>query len=149
LENKLTAANGQVTTITTDRDGLKTANGLLTTEVGDLRKGLLDLAEKKGIVSPAEKSAYETRLTTANTRADAITELQTRKPALNTTPVEINGNRVDLSTANARSNALEGAITKRMDADKCDRQTAYTRVKADPNFAPLFAAMADPTRKES
>lgn len=144
LETKLSTANGQVTTLTTERDTLKTANSGLTTEVAALQKGVLDLAEKKGIITAAERPDFTTRITTANTRDAALTDLQTRKPALNTTPVELNGNRVDLSTANSRASVLETAIAKRMDADKCDRTTAYTRVKADATFAPLFAAMKQP-----
>jgi len=146
LETQLSTANSQVTAITTECDTLRTANGTLTTEVETLRTGLLDLAEKKGAITPAERETFKTRLTTANTAGAAIAELQTRK-AMNTQSVELNGNRIDLSTANARQTALDTAVTKRMKDDSCDYDTAFARVQADPTFAPLFGAMQDPTKK--
>ena len=153
IETKLTTANAQLVTITAERDGLTTANATLTTanaahttEVTALRTGVLNLAEKKGAITPAERESFATRLSTANTAAATLAELLTRK-AMHTAPVEINGNRVDLSTANARASALEGAVAKRMKDDVCDRDTAFARVQADPAFAPLFATMADPTKK--
>lgn len=127
LETDLSTANGKVTT--------------LTTEVDTLRKGLLDLAEKKGVITPAERADFQTRISTANTATAAITELQTRKPAMPTKTIELNGNRVDLSTANARQTALDAAIVKRMADDKCDRGEAYDRVMADPNYKQLIEAM--------
>lgn len=153
LENDLTTANGQVTNLTTERDtlttanaDLTTANAALTTEVTELRKGVLDLAEKKGAITPAERPAFETKLTTANSRPAALSELPGRK-AMNVTSVTINNERIDLTTANARRDALAKAVNDRMEADKTDYDTAFARVKADPNFAALFAAMQDPTQK--
>jgi hypothetical protein len=146
LETQLSTANASVGTLTTERDGLRTANAALTTEVETLRKGVLDLAEKRGALTPAERPAYEAKLSTANSQAPTLTELQTRK-ALNTTSVEINGNRIDVTTANARQSALTIAVEGRMKADSCDYDTAYGRVKSDPSFAGLFAAMQDPTKQ--
>jgi len=144
----LATEQGKVTTLTTERDGLTTANTALTTEVAALRKGALDLAEKKGALTPAERPAFDERLKTANTRDAAFVELQTRK-ALNVTAVEINGSRVDITTANARQDVISTAVAKRMKDEACDHATAFARVKADPMFAGVFAAMADPTRKDS
>jgi len=161
-ETNLATANAAVLTITTERDGLKTANaGLiterdtlttanaaLTTEVKTLRLSVLDIAEAKGAISPAERASYETRLSTANTAADALKELPKRK-ALNVQSIELNGNRIDLSTANARQSVINAAVDKRMKDEGIDHATAYQRVKADPKFKPVFDAMADPTRKEA
>ena len=148
LQTQLTTANSQVTTITGERDALKSERDALSTANATLITGILDLAEKKGAITPAEREAYKGKLSTANSAAATATELQTRK-AMNVAPVEINGNRIDLSTANARQGALEAAVNKRMAADKTDWSTAYAAVKADPTYAPLFAAMADPTRSKS
>lgn len=140
VETQLATANSQVTALTTERDGLKTTNAALTTQAETLRKGVLDIAEKKGAISPAEREAFNDRLATANTAAAALTELQTRK-GLNTAPVEINGNRMDLSTANARQSALNDAVSKRMKENKEDYDTAFAAIRKDQNFAPLFDAM--------
>lgn len=162
LEKQLTTANGQVQTLTTnldnlvaERDGLKTANGALTAErdgliaqQGVLVTGVLNIAEKRGAITPAEHETFKTRITTANTAAATLAELQSRK-AMHTQSVEINGNRIDLSTANARSDALQSAIAKRMKQDGLEYDAAYQAVKADPQFAGLFAAMSDPTRQQS
>ncbi len=153
LETQLTTANAEltkaqasVTTLTTERDNLQTANAGLTAEKDVLVKGVLDLAEKRGAITPAEREAFQTKVATANTAEATLAELQTRK-AMNTEAVVINGNRVDLSTANARREALLAAITQRMEADKCDHATAFARCQKDPALAGLFAAMQDPTRK--
>ncbi|MEI6280319.1 MAG: phage protease [Verrucomicrobiae bacterium] len=138
---KLTTANAELTTATARAAELTTANEALL-------KGVLDIAEKRGAITPAERDGFQARITTANTAADALHELQTRK-AMNTLPVEINGNRIDLSTANARADALEAAIAGKMKEGDLTREQAFAKVKADAAFAPLFAAMQDPTRKES
>jgi phage I-like protein len=142
----LQTANTSVQTLTGERDQLQTANAALTTANGILVKGVLDLAEKCGAFTPAERAGFETRITTANTAADALAELQTRK-AMNVQSVEINGNRVDLSTANARADALETAIAAKMKESNLTRDEAFSKCQADPNLAGLFGAMADPTKK--
>jgi hypothetical protein len=128
LETQLSTANGRVTT-------LETANGILI-------DGVLDLFEAAGKFTPAQRGEIRTKFT-ANIAdsATVITELKSKKPEINTRSLEINGNRVDLSTANARQTALESAVTKRMSDDKCDRDTAFAKVQADPAYAQLFAAM--------
>ncbi len=146
LETQLATANTaraesetKVTALTGERDQLTTANAALV-------KGVLDLAEKRGAITPAERADFQARVTTANTAAAALTELQTRK-AMNTQAVEINGNRIDLSTANARADALETAIAQRMKDGSLTRDQAFAKCQVDPNLAGLFGAMKDPTRK--
>lgn len=146
-KSQLTTANASVQTLTSERDTLRTANAALSSQVEVLATGIVSVAEKRGAITPAEREAYKGRLTTANSAAATLTELETRK-AMNTTPVEINGNRVDLSTANARVDALQAAVAKRMSDEKIDYDTAFAAVQKDPNFAPLFVAMKDPTRRD-
>ena len=166
-EGALTTANSTISTLNgerdtlrtqhvslvTERDGLKTANASLTTERDGLKtanaslvKGLLDVAEKRGVITPAERTAFETRITTANTAADAITELQTRKPAMNTQSVEINGNRVDITTANARMEAIGAAVQKRITDHKLSYDDAFAAVQKDPALAALFSPMPQPAQ---
>lgn len=133
-------------TLVTERDTLKSTNETLTTANAALIEGALDVAERAGAITPAERPDFKVKLTTANSAATTLTELKTRK-AMNTQPVIINGQRTDLSTANARADAYEKAITERMKVDNIDRDAAVAKVKADPAYAALFAAMADPTRK--
>ncbi len=144
----LQTANAQIGTLTTERDELKTANSALTTANAQLVKGVLDIAEKRGAITAAERPGYETRLTTANTAGDALTELETRQK-VNVTSVELNGNRVDITTANARSEVFSTAVQQRMKTDSCDYNTAFSRCMTDPALAALVAAMADPTRKDA
>ncbi len=162
-ESTLTTANSTISTLNgerdtlrtqhgalaTERDGLKTANANLTTANGVLTKGLLDVAEKRGVITPAERMAFADRIATANTAQAALDELATRKPAMNVTSVDINGKKLDITTANARMEALETEVKRRMEADKCDRDTAFAKCLADPQLAALTGAMADPTRKAS
>ncbi len=143
LEDQLTEANSQAAALTFERDQLQTANAGLTTEIETLRAGLLDLAEGKGSIAPAEREAFLTRLT-ANA-ATTVGELRGRS-ALNTQPVEINGNRVDLSTANARQGALHAAVQRRMKEESLGYEEAFFRCSQDPALKGLFDAMQQPTQ---
>ena len=106
-----------------------------------------DLAEKRGAIAPAEREGFKTRISTANTAADAIKELHTRK-GLNTKAVEINGSRVDLSTANARANALTSVVQKRMKEESIGYDDAFAKCKADPQLKALFDAWHRPVARE-
>lgn len=147
LETKLTTANSQVTALTTERDQLKTANSGLTTERDTLKTandslvvGILDLAEKRGAITPAEREGFKTRLTTANTAADVLKELPARK-AMNVERLELNGDRIDLSTANARASALQTAVQKRMKDEGIGYDEAFGKCMEDPKLKPLIDAM--------
>ena len=139
VEAKLTTANADLAGATAKVSDLSTANEALLV-------GVLDIAEKRGAITPAERADFQARIATANTAAAALKELQTRK-AMNTQPVVINGNRIDLSTANARANALEEAIAGKMKDGNLSREQAFVKCQSDPNLSGLFGAMADPTRK--
>jgi len=141
---KLTTANATISTITGERDTLKTTNETFKTANAALVKAMLDFAEARGAITPAERGTFEGKVT-ANA-ADTVKELATRK-AMNTQHVEINGNRIDLSTANARASALDTAIGKRMKDEACTRDEAFAKVQADPQYKALFDAMDDPTKK--
>ena len=65
-----------MTTITTERDTLRTERDASSTANATLITGLLDLAEKKGAITPAERDAYKGKLSTANSAAATATELQ-------------------------------------------------------------------------
>ncbi len=146
LEAKFAAETAKLTTANADLQTATARVAELTTANEGLVKGVLDLCEKRGAITPAERAGFQTRIATANTAEGALTELQTRK-AMNTEAVVINGNRVDLSTANARADALETAIAKRMKDENLTRDQAFTKCQADPTLAGLFGAMSDPTRK--
>jgi len=136
-EGKLTTANSTITTLTAERDQLQTANTALV-------DGILNVVEARGAITPAERDTFKGKIT-ANA-AETLGELKNRK-AMNTQHVEINGNRVDLSTANARATALDTAIAKTMKELACDRDAAFAKVQADPAYGALFNAMQDPTKK--
>lgn len=133
-QGQLTTANARIATLETETQTLTNAHGVLV-------DGVLDLLEKGGKFTPAQRPEVKAKFTANANAAEIIKELKEKKPAMNTKALELNGNRVDLSTANARQTALESAIGKRMDSDKCDRGTAFDRVQADPAFKQLFEAM--------
>lgn len=137
IQAQLTTANSTLTTITGERDSLKTANAALI-------DGLVNLAEARGAITPAERETYKGKFT-ANA-AETVTELGKRK-AMNTQPVEINGQRLDLSTPNARAEALEGILAETMRTANCNRNEAFAKVSRDTRYTALFGAMADPTKK--
>jgi len=143
-EAKLITANSTITTLTGERDTLKTERDNLVTANTALVTGLLDVAEGRGAIAPAEREAFQGKIT-ANT-AETIKELKDRK-AMNVKNIEINGSRLDISTANSRAQALEDILTKTMKDTGCSRDEAFTRAYADKNNAALFGAMADPTKK--
>jgi hypothetical protein len=122
---------------------LDTAYAAHAAEVKALRQSALDLAERRGAITPAERVHYAEKLT-ANA-AETLVELRPRE-AMNTKPVEINSHRVDLSTANARQAAFDAEVTRRMKAGGFDRDTAFALCLADPALAGLTGAMQDPTK---
>jgi hypothetical protein len=147
FENQAATANAAAVALAGECAALRTelaavqAAHLAEAEV--LRRGALDLAERKGALAPAERGGFAQKLT-ANA-AGTFAELRTRH-VMNTQPVQINGNRVDLSTANARQAAFDAEVTRRMRADGLDRDTAFARCLADPALAGLTGAMRDPTK---
>lgn len=156
LAGEKVTLQGTITSLTNERDGFKTANATLTTERDGLKtanagliKGALDLAEKRGIITPAQRADYETKLSTANTAEAAFTELGTKKAEMNVQRVEINGARVDITTANARQEAFNSAVSKLMTSDKLTYNDAFARCLKDPGLAGLVGAMKDPARKEA
>ena len=140
----LAGANTKVTALTTERDGLLAEKGALTTANAALVEGTLNLIEKHGLITPADREATRTKLTTANTAAATLTELADKKPVVNVKRVEINGNRIDISTANARSEAFNDLVSKRMKDHSEDRDTAFAKVMADPSNKALVDAMQQP-----
>jgi hypothetical protein len=63
---------------------------------------------------------------------------------LNTRHIELNGNRLDITTANSRAEALSTVVAKRMADFKEDYDTAFAKVQKDPALKPLFDAMQQP-----
>jgi len=139
---QLAERNTTIGALTTERDGLLGEKGALTTANAALIAGILDVAEKRGLITPAQRPGFLTRLSTANTAADAITELKEGKRKLNVDPVEINGARFDLTTANSRGDAFQAAVRQRMTANKEEYDVAFAGVMKDPKYAPLIAAMS-------
>ena len=76
-----------------------------------------------------------------------VGELIARKPAVNVRNVELNGNRVDISTANARRDAFGAAVAKRMKDEGLSYDDAFAKCYTDPALAGLTGAMGDPTKK--
>ena len=138
----LAGAHSRVTTLTTENTTLLADKGALTTANAALVDGLLHLAEKSGLVTPSQRPDVLAKLTSANTAAAAITELKGKRPEMNVTPIVINGNRVDLSTANARTAAFQDAVKKRMADYKETHEVAFAACMADPSLKPLVDAMS-------
>lgn len=148
LETQLTTANGKVTALEGEKVGLTTEVANLTTANAALTDGILDAFEVAGKITPAQRPEAKAKFTANGAQpAAVITELKEKKPAMNTQALELNGKRIDISTANARQAALESAVSTRMKADGVDYSTAFARVQADPEFKQLFEAMSDPTKK--
>ena len=141
---QLTERNTALATLTTERDGLLTDKTTLTTANAALVEGALNIAEKRGLITPADREATRTKLTTANTAAATLAELASKEPVINVQRVEINGNRIDISTANARSEAFNDLVSKRMKDHTEDRDTAFAKVMADSANKALVDAMQQP-----
>jgi hypothetical protein len=140
---QLAERNTTITGLTTERDTLKGEKDALTTANAALVAGTLTLAQKHGLITPAQVEETRTKLTSANAAA-ALTELADKKPEINVRRVEINGNRIDISTANARGEAFNDLVSKRMKDHSEDRDTAFAKVMADPSNKALVDAMQQP-----
>lgn len=155
LENDLKTANAAKEKAEAD---LKTANDAKEKAEADLAaaqtantalaEGVATAFELAGKITPAQRTETIGKFTANGANISGlITELKDKKPEMNTKSLELEGKRIDISTANARQAAVAELVTKRMKADDCDYNTAYGKVSTDPANAQLFAAMADPVRE--
>lgn len=131
---------------------LKTANSekeKLTTANGALVDGILTTFEKAGKITPAQKQDWKTKFTANDAKiGELVNELAGKKAEMNTTHIEIDGTRLDISTANARAEAVQTAVSKVMIDQKIDDyNVAYAKVRGDKKYAALFDAMSDPLKK--
>lgn len=143
-------AEADLKTANTAKDKAEGEVKVLATTNSLLIEGIADLFETNGKFTPAERPGVIAKFTAnvGDSVKAVITELKEKKPVIETKHLEINGNRIDISTANARRDAVENAVSKCMkDNGIEDRNVAFAKVQADPQYAQLFAAMQDPTRK--
>ena len=139
LQTLLTTANAQVGTLTGERDSARAEITALTTTNSGLVEQLLVVLQKDGRVTPAEVEGARAAIT-ANA-GDAVKTLLEKKPAMNTQHVQIGANRVDITTANARSQAVQTEVRKRMVEQKMTYDQAFASVMEDPQLKALRDAM--------
>lgn len=144
---ELATANGKVTALEGEKATLTSTLSLLTTANNALVDGVVDLFELAGKITPAQRDETKTKVT-ANAAA-TITELKAKKPEMNTKSIELNGTRLDISTANARSATVQTLVQKKMKEDGCEYNDAYARVSQDPQYKQLFEAMDDPSKAKA
>lgn len=141
VETKLSDATQKLTSANSEISNLKS-------QISNFSEGVLNGFEKAGVFTPADREALQGRITANGADVTLIVgELIARKPAVNVRNVELNGNRVDISTANARRDAFGAAVAKRMKDEGLSYDDAFAKCYTDPALAGLTGAMGDPTKK--
>lgn len=113
-------------------------------------KTLLDVAVNEGRITLAQRKEHETAFEKDfDVACNALAAI--KKPARDVKPVEIDlgGSRRSIATNEERSAIITTAVNERMEKDKVDYTTAFQRVKADPKYAVVFEAMAQPGKKDA
>ena len=108
-------------------------------------KTLLDVAVNEGRISAAERVTHEAAFTADFAAAcNALAAITKPKHDTKPTVIDLRGARKSIAAANERAEIIQTAVNEIMQREKVDYSTAYARVKADKQFAPVFAAMEQP-----
>ena len=146
LANNEKAARETVETqLTTEKTAREAAVNELASAKAAHAKTLIDLAVNSGCITMSERGTHEAAFAADFTVA--ANELGKLKPKVNTKPIvlEMNGARRSIAAANERADIISTAVNERMAKNGGDYAAAYLGVKNDPQFAPVFAAMEQPT----
>lgn len=137
IEGDLVAANAKVATAQAKVDAIQ---GQLTAANAAHAKTQLDAAIEDGRITAAERPAHESAF--ADNFETAANALASLTPKLNTTEVELGGNRKSIATAEERMTVINSAVAEYQSTHPgTDFETAWNAVESDPKFAAVFAAM--------
>ena len=104
---------------------------------------LLDAAQAAGRITPAHRPAWLPRLTGENREAEANT-LATLTPAFNTTALNPDRNRGEVTDEKARRETIANAVSDLMEKKNISYHEAWNQAKRDPALKPVFDAMKTP-----
>ncbi len=130
LKTQLTAAQGQVTTAVNEAAGLKTQLATATAARAEL---VLVTAVNEGRLTAAQKPEWLGKFTAPGADFAAIeAEVGKLKKAVNTkSKADIGARRGDNAQSKTRITAINEAITAKMTAANCDRNTAYVALQSE------------------
>ena len=97
---------------------------------------LLDLAERDGKITKAERGAWQTKLA-GEKRDEAINSLSTITPKLNTKPLGSSQSREDREQSDNQREAVANAVAD-LEKTGLSYVEAWGKVKKDPKFATYF-----------
>lgn len=98
---------------------------------------LLDLAERDGKITKAERAEWQTKLA-GDKRDEAINSLTELKPKLNTKPLNGGQSREDREASDNQREAVANAVQDIQTKRGLSYVDAWGEVKKDPKFAPYF-----------
>jgi hypothetical protein len=110
------------------------ANVISFREAAD--NALLDLAERDGKITKAERSAWQTKLA-GEKRDEAINSLSALKPKLNTQPLSGGQSREDREQSDNQREAVANAVAA-LEKTGLSYVEAWGKVKKDPKFTTYF-----------
>jgi hypothetical protein len=102
---------------------------------------LLDLAERDGKITKAERADWQTKLAGA-ARDEAINSLSAIKPKLNTQPLNGGQNREDREQSDNQREAVANAVAE-LEKTGLSYVDAWGKVKKDPKFTAYFNRSED------
>lgn len=140
-ENAKAAAEQTATTEKQEKDqiacSLQTAeaNVISFREAAD--NALLDLAERDGKITKAERAAWQTKLA-GEKRDEAVNSLSALKPKLNTQPLSGGQSREDREQSDNQREAVANAVNELQQKRGLSYVDAWGEVKKDAKFAAYF-----------
>jgi hypothetical protein len=137
LENAKTTA----TDATKAKDDMACALTTAETNIVNLREAhnnaLLDLAERDGKITKAERPAWQTKLT-GDKRDEAVNSLTTMTPKLNTQALGGGQSRQDREQSDTMREQVANAVTELQQKRGLSYVDAWSTVKKDAKFATYF-----------
>ncbi|NOS70063.1 MAG: hypothetical protein HOP33_09040 [Verrucomicrobia bacterium] len=143
-KSKVTAKDGVITNLTTERDNFKTS---FANERKARIDGLLDAAISAGKITAAERPVWATRLGNETTFANESEALGKLQGKIKTTSITIDrgSRKVELANAADRREMVVELVNEEIATARVDYDTAYARVQK--KHPALFEAMTQPEKK--
>lgn len=141
-ENAKAAAETAATEATTKKDEVECALRSAESNVVSFREAannsILDLAEREGRISPAERPQWAEKLN-SDKRDEAVNSIKAIKPKLNTTKLTTVQSRSDVAANDQQREQVANAVAEIQRSQGLSYTEAWIKVKKDAKFADYFS----------
>lgn len=144
-EAKAMEAENAKNALTTEKDqmacSLRDAQAAATKAREDADNAILDLAERDGKITKAERPEWQTKLS-GDSRDEAVNALGTLTPKLNTKALDKTQNRESRENSDTVREQVANSVAEMQATQGLSYHDAWLKAKADPKFASFFNPQA-------